>query len=124
MNLKLKRIAPLQAGKMLAAFYGLMSLVFVPFFMIFMALGSFAARAQGASAGAGAGATPPLPLMLGMGVGFMLLLPFFYAAMGFIVGVLSAFVYNLLARWIGGLALEFEQAQPPPMAMVNPVQSP
>ena len=118
MNLKLKRIAPLQAGKMLAAFYGLMSLVFVPFFMIFMAVGSFAAKAQGA----GAGATPPLPLMLGMGVGFMLLLPFLYAAMGFIFGVIAAFVYNLLAGWIGGLALEFEQTPPPPV-LSNVVQS-
>src|SRR6187402_1350335 len=88
MNLKLKRIAPLQAGKMLAAFYGLMALVFVPFMMIFMALGRFAAEAHGASAGA----PLALPLMLGMGVGFMLLLPFLYAAMGFIFGVIAAFV--------------------------------
>lgn len=119
MNLKLKRIAPLQAGKLLAAFYGLMSLVFVPFMMAFMALGSFAAKAQGGGAGSG----PPLPLMLGMGMGFMLLIPVIYAAMGFVFGVLSAFVYNLLARWIGGLALEFEQAQPPPVVVANPVQS-
>ena len=45
MNLKLKRIAPLQAGKMLAAFYGLFALIFVPFMMIFVALGRFAAKA-------------------------------------------------------------------------------
>jgi len=120
MTLKLKRIAPLQAGKMLAAFYGLMALVFVPFMMIFMALGSFAAKAQGA----GAHGAPPLPFMLGMGVGFMLLLPVMYAVMGFIFGVLSAFVYNLLAGWIGGFSLQFEQdAPPPPVVADHPVHA-
>ncbi|SDR65472.1 hypothetical protein [Opitutus sp. GAS368] len=107
MQLKLKRIAPLQAGKMLAAFYGLLSLLFVPFMLLFMAMGSFAARQQGG------GAMPALPFMFGMGVGFMVLLPFFYAAMGFVFGVISAAVYNLLAKWIGGLELEFEPNQPP-----------
>lgn len=119
MNLKLKRIAPLQAGKLLAAFYGLMALVFVPFMMIFMALGSFAAKAQNG----GAGDAPALPFMLGMGVGFALLLPVVYAVMGFIVGALSALLYNLLARWMGGLALEFEHQQPPPVATDIRVQS-
>ena len=109
MQLKLKHIAPLQAGKMLAAFYGLLSLLFVPFMLIFMALGSFAARQQGG------GSAPPLPLLFGMGMGFMLLLPVFYAAMGFVFGVISAWIYNLLTRWIGGLELEFESKEPPPV---------
>jgi hypothetical protein len=107
MQLKLKRIAPLQAGKMLAAFYGLLSLLFVPFMLVFMAMGSFAARQQGGSAG------PALPLMFGMGLGFMVLLPFFYAAMGFVFGVISAWVYNLLTKWIGGFEFEFETTEPP-----------
>jgi hypothetical protein len=118
MTLKLKRIAPLQAGKLLGACYGLISLVFVPFMMIFMALGSFAAKAQ-ASAG---GTPPPLPLMLGMGVGFTLLLPILYAVIGFIFGLIAAFVYNLLARWLGGFELEFESSQPPPPLAARPIQ--
>lgn len=107
MQLKLKRVAPFQAGKMLAALYGAMSLIFVPFMLLFMALGSFAARSQG-----GAGA-PPLPLMFGMGVGFMVLLPVFYTAMGFVAGIIGAWVYNLLARWVGGFEFEFESSVPP-----------
>lgn len=107
MQLKLRRIAPLQAGKMLAAFYGLMSLLFIPFMLFFMAMGSFAARHQGS------GSASPMPLMFGLGVGFMVLIPFFYAAMGFILGVISAAIYNLLAGWIGGIELEFEAKQPP-----------
>lgn len=107
MQLKLKRVEPLQAGKMLAALYGAMSLLMVPLLLMFMALGSFAARSQG-----GAGA-PPLPLMFGMGVGFMVLLPFFYAAMGFLAGLIGAWVYNLLTKWVGGFEFEFESPAPP-----------
>ena len=106
MEVKLRRIDPIQAGKMLAAFYGIMSLLFVPFMLLFMTLGSFAARQQGGSA-------PALPFMFGMGIGFMILLPVFYAVIGFVFGALSAFIYNLLAKWIGGFEFEFENKTPP-----------
>jgi hypothetical protein len=112
MNLKLKRIDPLQAGKLLAAFYGLFSLLIVPFVMIAMTVGSLASRQHGNS--------PPLPLMFGMGVGFMVFLPVLYAGMGFIFGALSAWLYNLLAKWMGGLKLEFEGEAPPPVPTTQP----
>ncbi len=107
MNLKLKRIAPLQAGKMLAAFYGLLSLLVVPFMFVAMTVAGMAARSQGGA--------PPFPFILGMGMGFMLLLPFLYALMGFLFGVISAWVYNLLTKWIGGFEFEFEPTTPPPV---------
>jgi hypothetical protein len=103
MNFKLKRIAPLQAGKMLAALYGLLSLLVVPFMLAAVALGSFAAKGQG-RAGA-------LPLVFG--AGFMICLPFIYALMGFIGGVVGAWVYNLLTKWVGGFEFEFEVPAPP-----------
>ena len=43
---RIKRIAPLQAGKMLAAFYGLLSLVLVPFMFVAMSIASLVARAR------------------------------------------------------------------------------
>lgn len=107
MQLKLKRVEPLQAGKMLAALYGAMSLLIVPFMLMFMALGSFAARSQGEAGG------PPLPMMFGLGVGFMVLLPVLYAVMGFVAGLIGAVIYNLLARWVGGFEFEFESPAPP-----------
>ncbi len=105
MNLKLRRIAPLQAGKILGALYGILSLVMVPFVLFFMAMGSLAARTQGNS--------PPLPFMFGMGIGFLIFLPVLYAGMGFIFGALSAWVYNLLAKWLGGFELDFEPGESP-----------
>lgn len=107
MNLKLKRIAPLQAGKMLAALYGLLALVMVPFMLAFMAFGSLAARSHGGAN------TPALPLMFGMGLGFMIMLPVLYALMGFVFGVIGAWAYNLLARWMGGFEFGFEPEAPP-----------
>ncbi len=108
MTLKLKRVAPLQAGKMLAALYGLLSLVMVPIFLCFFAVAGLAARSHG-------GSSAPLPMMFGMGVGFLLFLPVLYAVMGFIFGVIGAFVYNLLAGWIGGFEVQFEESAPPPV---------
>jgi hypothetical protein len=35
-------------------------------------------------------------------------LPIFYGAMGFILGVIGAFIYNLIARWVGGIEVEVE----------------
>jgi hypothetical protein len=109
MTLKLKRVAPLQAGKMLAAFYGLISLIFIPFMLVFMGVASVAAKSAG---GAGAGATP-FAMFLGMGVGMIVVFPLIYTVMGFLAGVISAFIYNLLAKWIGGFEMEFEQPAPP-----------
>ena len=33
--------------------------------------------------------------------------PLFYGAFGFIMGALSAFFYNIIAKWTGGIELEF-----------------
>ncbi len=94
---------------MLAALYGLLSLVMIPFMLAFMAVGSLAARSHGG------GSTPAIPLLFGMGIGFMILLPVLYALMGFIFGVLGAWVYNLLARWMGGFEFDFVTQVPPPI---------
>ena len=42
--------------------------------------------------------------MLGMGI----FIPIVYDVVGFIFGVIGAALYNLVARWIGGLEVEVE----------------
>lgn len=97
MNWRLKRIAPLQLGKILGLIYGLVSLLIVPFFVLV---------GLAAAIGGGQGNAPmPAWAMLG----FALVAPFFYAAMGFLTGVVGAFVYNLVASWIGGVEVSCEQ---------------
>ena len=84
---RIKRIAPLQLGKLLAVMYALSSVIFVPF--IFIA-----------------------PLFSPDGwspeISFIIFVPVVHTVMGFIGGVLGAFVYNLCANWVGGIELEFE----------------
>lgn len=90
----LKRIGPLQLGKMLGLLYGIMGLLFLPVFLLTAFL------------------APPAPnggaLPVFFGIGFAIAAPFFYAAMGFITGAFGALLYNFLAKWIGGIEVEVE----------------
>jgi len=99
MKQRIKRIAPVQLGKMLAVIYALLSLIFVPFILMFGAIASTMHKTPGA---------PPFPAMLGLGMGFMIFMPVIYAIMGFIGGALGALIYNLVAKWLGGIEVEME----------------
>jgi len=92
---RIKRFAPLQLGKMLAVLYGIMGLLFVPFFLIMSAFASQMPAEQRIG-------------IMAFGMGFALLMPVMYAAMGFVLGALGALIYNLVARWIGGIEVEVE----------------
>ncbi len=80
---------------MLALLYGIMGLIFCPFLLLASLFSSHAGSPQRAG-------------ILALGTGFALLLPFLYGAMGFIGGVISAFIYNIIAKWIGGIEVEVE----------------
>jgi hypothetical protein len=96
MKKQLTYIAPLKAGIVLGVLYGILSLCIAPFFLL--------AAILGGKAGA------PAPAVFG--VGFALILPVIYAVIGFIGGILAAAVYNLVARWTGGLEFEFRDVTP------------
>ncbi len=99
MKKQLTRIAPLKAGIVLGTVYAFLSLLFVPIFLIVGLL-------------VGSHGNSAAPFMFG--TGFAVLMPLIYGAMGFICGLLAAAVYNLVARWNGGL--EFEVRDLPPGA--------
>jgi hypothetical protein len=101
MTRRIKRIAPLQAGKMLAVVYGCLGLIFLPFFALAGMLGAFAQHAQSDQ-------TAPAALVGGIMLGMGIFMPIIYGVMGFIFGVLGAALYNLVARWIGGFEVEVE----------------
>jgi hypothetical protein len=42
------------------------------------------------------------------GVGSIIFLPIFYGILGFIGGLITAWTYNLVARFAGGLEIELE----------------
>jgi hypothetical protein len=86
MTQRIVRIAPMQAGKVFALWYGIFGLVFVPFFLI--------------PVFAGAKNAPPMWLPI-------LFVPF-YAVAGFVMTALMAWLYNLVTRWVGGLEITLE----------------
>lgn len=89
MTQKVKRIAPLQFGKLLAVVYALLSLIFIPFMLIASSLA---------------------PDGSGFGLLFVIGMPVLYIIMGFIGGIIGAFFYNIAAKWVGGVELEIETA--------------
>jgi|tagenome__1003787_1003787.scaffolds.fasta_scaffold20785105_3 hypothetical protein len=101
MKRTVKRFEPVQLGKMLGVLYALMGLIFVPFFILFAAIGAFAQPNSGNQAGAGA-------IAVGVAAGMALAMPICYGVFGFIFGLISAAIYNLVARWIGGIEVEVE----------------
>ena len=99
MKRTLKSIEPVQSGKVLTAIYGLMSLIFVPFFALFPIIAIFAPKTAD---------SPPLLVLAGIGIAMAIGMPILYAVMGFIIGVIGAWLYNIIANWIGGIQVEVE----------------
>ena len=95
MKKRLKHIDPLQLGKVLAALYGCISLIIVPFIIIFALL----------AANSGHGSSFP-------GIILLIFVPILYAAMGFIAGLITAALYNLLAAFTGGIHFTLEDLPP------------
>ena len=105
MKTRLTHIDPLQAGKVLAALYLGLSLLFIPFFFLLMVIAPSLPHQPG---------TPnPGAAFAGMGLFFVIIIPVFYTIIGFVGGAIAALVYNLAAKVTGGLELTFLQVTPP-----------
>ncbi len=113
---KIRSVGVLSMATTQAIIMMAMALVFA---LIYAVLGGGALLFGGiATSSSGAGSPSPLQLA-GVGVGVMVALiifmPIAYGAMGFIFGALGAVVYNLVAKWTGGLEIELldrEEARP------------
>lgn len=86
MNQRIVRIAPWSAARIFGIMYFVMGLVFLPFFA--------------------------LPGMLGggeavrLGMGLAIALPVLYGVIGFLGTAFFAWLYNVIAGWVGGIELE------------------
>ncbi len=95
---RLKNIAPVQLAIVMGVMYALIGVIIALLMSPFMALM--------ATLGGGAHNSAPFA---GMGmVGALILFPIMYGILGFIGGALSAFVYNIVAGWTGGVQLTLE----------------
>lgn len=89
MKIRIRKISPFQAGKMLAVFYALFSLILIPILLL---------AAIAGPDGSG-----------GVSMVMAIMMPLLYIVVGFIGGIIGAFIYNIVAGWIGGLEMEFQQ---------------
>ena len=53
--------------------------------------------------------TPGLSFGTVLAFGALIGMPIIFAALGFAIGLVEAFLYNILARCFGGMDLDFEQ---------------
>jgi hypothetical protein len=90
----------MSVAKISALLYGSLALLFVPVFLIMSVVISAIPKTDAEQ--------PPAILFAILAV----VAPFVYAAMGFVIGAGAALIYNLVARWVGGLELNFEPAMP------------
>lgn len=91
----LKSVGVMSVAKMMGVLYGCLGLLFIPFFLIFAMVGTFAGQKDVPFAGV-------------LGIVFAIVMPILYGVMGFVTGAIGAALYNLLAKWLGGFELELE----------------
>jgi hypothetical protein len=100
----IKRVGPLSCAKIAGVLHALGGLLFGAMFTLFALVGGFA--------GAPFPNDPAMPMTafmgLFMGVGAIVFLPLFYGVMGFVVTLIGAFIYNLLAAVVGGIEIHVE----------------
>jgi len=90
----LKRVAPLSVGKILGLLYAVLGLIFMPFVLLTTL---FAPAVHSSRA--------PMAMF---GIGFAIAAPIIYGLIGFVGGTVSAAIYNVAAKWMGGIAVEVE----------------
>ena len=89
---------------MTGVLYGLLGLVFIPIYVVFAVIGMLVQPAAQANNSPGAGWAVAIGGALVLG----LFMPVLYGVFGFIFGAISAALYNVIARWIGGIEVEVE----------------
>lgn len=91
----IRRVGVFSVARVMAAMYALMGLVLGGIATLLAMIG---AGIGGGGRNAGIGAAV-------FGVGAVILLPLFYGALGFIAGMIGAFLYNTCASVVGGIEL-------------------
>ncbi|MEA2464092.1 MAG: hypothetical protein QOJ98_1839 [Acidobacteriota bacterium] len=92
----IRRVGPLSLAKISGALYALLGLIFGAIISLISIAGSaFMPKDAGFSG------------ML-FGVGAIVILPIFYGVLGFIMSLIMAGLYNLIAGWVGGVEIDLQ----------------
>jgi hypothetical protein len=93
-----RRVGPLSVAKISGVIYAIMGLIFGAIISVISLVGG-ALAPQGTDAG-----------MAGMlfGAAAVVILPIFYGVLGFVMTLIGAWLYNLVAGWVGGIELDMQ----------------
>ena len=93
----IKRVGPLSCAKIAGALYVVLGLIAGGFISLLAMVGAFS------SDEAGFGALGAL-----FGVGAIIFIPLFYGCMGFVMTLIMAWIYNVLASALGGVEIDVQ----------------
>ena len=100
----MKRFGALSCAKIGLVLYGLIGLVTGIFFFLIGIISAALGH-------------PPDNWLFG--IGGLIIWPIFYGLIGLIGGAIMAWLYNVVASWVGGIEMQFEEDTPPPDSYVQ-----
>ena len=100
----IRKIGVMSLGKLMAVMYAGIGLLLGVLYALFAVVGGGALMAMGGQSDAAFSGG----MVIGMGLAAVVVGPVFYGILGFIGGVISAFFFNLAAKYAGGLELEVQ----------------
>ena len=95
----LKSVGVMSVAKMAGAIHVALGLLLAPAFLMMGMIGSMAGQ-------------HPNPFGAIGGVALAVIAPILYGVMAFVIGAIMALLYNLVAKWIGGIELEVQSSDP------------
>jgi len=101
---RILRIGPLSLAKIQGVMFLVMGLIFGVLYGVIIGIAGIVTMGAGEGEGA---------LFLILGAAAIIGFPIVYGIMGFLMGALMAWAYNLAARFIGGLEVELATVEPP-----------
>ena len=97
----IKSVGVLSVAKILGVLYFALGLIFMPIFLLAGLAGMMAGGREAAFSGI-------------TGIVLAIMMPVLYGGLGFVMGAIMAFLYNLVAKWLGGIEVQVQA--PPTMA--------
>jgi hypothetical protein len=98
----IRRVNVLSCAKVQGTLYAILGLIIGAIVALFSLFG--AALGQMMSNSSGAGANSAISAVFGLGA--VIIFPIFYGLIGFVAGALIAALYNLAARFAGGIEID------------------
>ncbi len=93
----IKRVGPVSCAKISGTLYAIIGLFAGAGFSLLSLLGTFGSRS-----------TREVVPFAALGVGSIIVFPILYGAIGFLFSLIAAWLYNFLARLVGGIQIDIE----------------